>query len=157
MTFNRLNIKTQLIKLFSEPNILSHDLNISIIAPNGKKELGVGIGVTREAFCLFFEELFVSSAGKEKKIPTIRHDMGREEWNAIGKMLVYLIKRDVHYFPLNFSQAFISSCLFSEEQITSHDLLSSFKNFVALNEKDVMGKRLERKISMTSKIPSFQC
>ena len=66
--------------------------------------------------------------------------MGREEWNAIGKMLVYLIKRDVHYFPLNFSQAFISSCLFSEEQITSHDLLSSFKNFVALDEKDVIEK-----------------
>ena len=67
VTLNRLNIKTQLIELFSEPNILSHDLIISIIAPNGKKELGVGIGVTRETFCLFFEELFVSSGGREKK------------------------------------------------------------------------------------------
>ena len=40
----------ELIELFSEPNILSHDLDITIIAPNGQEELGVGIGVKCEVF-----------------------------------------------------------------------------------------------------------
>jgi len=139
VNIHRMNVKSEFIKIFKDPYILSAELEIHLIAPNENLEEGSGVGVVREAFCLFFEDFFTSnSIGREEKVPTIRHDMGKEEWEAIGKMLVYLIKRKVDYFPLSLSSVFLVSLLFGESEIADIDLISSFKNNVSLDEKDLI-------------------
>ena len=86
-----------------------------------KKSLELALGLNVKYFNCFLKNCWLVQQEERKRSPTIGHDMGREKWNAIGKMVVYLIKRDVHYFPLNFSLAFMSSCLFGEEQMTPED------------------------------------
>lgn len=64
--------------------------------------------------------------------------MGKEEWEAIGKILVYMIKRKVGYFPLSLSSVFLVSLLLGESQIADIGLISSFNNYVSLDKKDLI-------------------
>ena len=53
------------------------------------------------------------TVGRREKTPFIRHDMQKQEWQAVARILVFGYKRH-GYFPLNLSSLFIALCLFGE-------------------------------------------
>ena len=136
---HRLNIKNELIEVFKDSNILSCELKIEIIDVQGKVEEGSGVGVIRDAFCIFFNDFnFSNTFGREEKVPSLRHDMGKMEWQSVARILVYLLKREIGYFPLVLSPSFMISAIFGDNAINNDILIESFKNYVSLEEKDLI-------------------
>lgn len=138
---NRLQVKTQLLDLFKDKNILDFELQVTLLDIRGTKEEGSGVGVTREVVCMFFTEFFEScSVGRAAKVPSIRHDMSKEEWAAVARIMIAAMK--VGYYPLLISPAFMIATLFGESTLSDDILLESFKNYISVEEKDIIEKML---------------
>ena len=107
-----------------------------IIDERGKLEEGVGSGVTRDVIATFWQQLFAATmVGDREKVPCIRNDFQKSEWTAIGRVLVFGFK-EINYFPISLSKAFLAPCLFGEESIDDEFLLSSFRFYVTSEERE---------------------
>lgn len=71
-----------------------------------------------------------------EKVPCIRHDFQKLEWQAIGRIFVYGFK-SVSYFSVALSSAFLASCLFGEESISEEFLLASFRFHLTADEREI--------------------
>ena len=139
---HRTQLKEDLIKLFSDPEILQQPIEWRIIDDHGREEEGVGAGVQREIFSTFWQSVFSSlTLGDVEKVPCIRHDHQKSEWEAIGRVLAYGFKYS-RYIPICLSPVFLASCLHGEDQVHEEELLSSFSNYVTSDEREVLQKSL---------------
>ena len=65
--------------------------SFKVIDERGQLEEGEGVGVKRDVIATFWQQLFASaSLGDKEKVPCIRHDFQKSEWQAIARILVYL-------------------------------------------------------------------
>lgn len=143
VTVHRCTIRKDLMEVFSDPNIINCYLDVVVIDARGQPEIGEGKGVILDVLTHFWHECFTSlTVGSRAKTPFIRHDMQKCEWEAIARILVYGYKR-YGYLPLRLSSLFIASCLFGEEFITMELLLDSFKEYIAVEDKDVLDQCLD--------------
>lgn len=111
-----------------------------IIDERGKLEEGVGSNVTRDVIATFWQQLFAATmVGDREKVPCIRHDIQKSEWTVIGRVLVFGFK-EINYFPISLSKAFLASCLFGKESIDYEFLLSSFRFYVTSEERETFDK-----------------
>ena len=135
-----------MIQAFKDPLLNTSSVNIIFVDQRGREEEGSGVGVTRELLTSFWEEIWKStSLGCEEKVPSIRHDLQKAEWEAIGKFLVF--GTDYGYFPTELSVVFLIACLFGEDYITTERLLKSFENYLAKDDKDFMSYCLSEDFS----------
>lgn len=142
MKIHRSQIKEDLIKLFSDQAVMQEQLEFKILADNGKAEEGQGSGVKRDMFATFWQEIFTSlTVGSTEKVPCIRHDYQRKEWESIARILVFGFQCS-GYFPISLSPLFLTVCVHGEEAITKEELLDSFMQYVTSDEKDVLQKCL---------------
>ena len=74
--------------------------------------------------------------GSSEKIPFIRHDLQKKEWEAVARVLVYGYQ-NLSYFPLKLSWTFMITCLFGEETITTESLQASFRKYIASEDREV--------------------
>lgn len=87
---HRSLIKEDLIKLFADPTVLQQELDWRVIDNHNRQEEGVGSGVQRDILATFWQGIFSSlTLGDVKKVPCIRHDHQKTEWEAICRVLVY--------------------------------------------------------------------
>ena len=87
---NKLNVKQDMIKAFSDCSILNDDIEINVINQRGEKEEGFESGVYRDVLSIFWCEVYESlMIGEEERVPCIRHDYQRQEWEAIARVLVF--------------------------------------------------------------------
>ena len=115
LTVHRTLVKKDMIEYFKSHDIMNKELIFEIINERGTLEQGVGIGVTREVYTLFWNEFANSmTIGERERVPFVRHDHFVEEWNAIGRILVKGFE-SVSYFPLFISKAFLGYCLFGNQ------------------------------------------
>ena len=78
-----------MLKVFSDESILSFNIEVVFKDNMGNVEKGTGGGLIREAFSLFWNEVYDSwMLGVEERIPFIRHDYQRVQWEAVGRILV---------------------------------------------------------------------
>lgn len=136
---HRTNLKGDLISIFKNDHSASLS-QVKIIDERGQEEEGEGIGVLRDVIATFWQQLFASaSVGNMEKVPSIRHDFQKLEWQAIARILVYGFK-SVSYFPVALSSAFLASCLFGEEGISKEFLLASFRFHLTADEREIFDK-----------------
>ena len=135
-------VKLDLIEIFKDPDILQYHLDIKVIGNNGVEEEGKGSGVVREVLSLFWNQCYTSlMVGASEKVPNVRHDFQKCQWEAVGRILVYGYV-EVNFFPISISRAFMATLLFGEESMSSAFLLDSFKLYISLEEKIVVEKAL---------------
>lgn len=133
---HRSRLKDDMMSLFKNEDSLDRISSFRIIDERGKLEEGVGSGVTRDVIATFWQQLFAATmVGDREKVPCIRHDFQKSEWTAIGRVLVFAFK-EVNYFPISLSKAFLASCLFGEESIDDEFLLSSFRFYITSEERE---------------------
>ena len=127
ITVHRATLKSDLIKVFSSPDLLDINASVVVIDHQGRRELRAGEGVLRDVLASFWQEVFSSlTQGDIEKVPSIRHDHQQQEWTAVGCILLYGF-RHLGYVPMCLSPVLLSSCINGEETITEDDLLESFK------------------------------
>ena len=139
---HRLNIKKDMIDLFRDPLIMSQDIEIIVIDARGVEEVGRGVGLLRDVFSLFWKETYDSLfVGENEHVPFVRHDYQREEWVAVGRILVkgYLT---CQYLPVLLSQTFLACLFWGESAVTSDMLTQSFRNYISVDEKCLIDKCL---------------
>ena len=130
VSVHRSLIKEDLIKLFANPTVLEQQLEWKVIDDHGREEQGVGTGVLRDILATFWQRMFSSlTVGDVVKVPCIRHDHQKTEWEAIGRVLVYGFQY-AEYISICLSPVFLISCLYGEESITKEELLTSFSYYV---------------------------
>ena len=90
VTIRRAVLKEELIEIFRGPSIMDCDLDFTVIDNSGKEEEGKGSGVIREILTCFWDQCYNSlMVGALKKVPSVRHDFQKLEWESIGRILVY--------------------------------------------------------------------
>ncbi|KAJ7348201.1 hypothetical protein OS493_039557 [Desmophyllum pertusum] len=152
ITVHRSTMRKDLIEIFSDPNISNFLLDVIVIDSNGHPEEGRGRGVLLDILTEFWQDFFTSlTVGSGEKIPFIRHDLQKSEWEAIARILVYGYKT-VKYFPLKLSHLFLASCLFGEESITPDFLLASFREYIAAEDREILDTFLSDALMITTKM-----
>ena len=142
LTVHRTLVKKDMIEYFKSHDIMNKELIFEIINERGTLEQGVGIGVTREVYTLFWNEFANSmTIGERERVPFVRHDHFVEEWNAIGRILVKGFE-SVSYFPLFISKAFLGYCLFGN-QIPDMVFLESFQKYLSKEEEEMIKAVIE--------------
>ena len=130
-----------MIEHFKNEKKLQSELVFTIINERGQKEEGVGIGVSREVFFLFWKEFANSmTLGERERVPLVRHDHFIKEWGATGRILVKGY-RSVSYFPLFLSKAFTCYCLFDVE-VPEGIVLESFMKYLSPVEEELVSNFL---------------
>ena len=143
VVWRRALLKDDVISIFKEPGILHKNIDATFIGYNGREEAGQGDGVFRDAITAFWNQFFNSLAvGAQEKIPAIRHDYKKVEWEAIARILVYGFFKD-RYFPLSLSVGFLIVCLFGEGSVSEEFLLTSFRQYISDDERETFDKCFE--------------
>lgn len=143
---HRLNVKRDLIDIFKDQSVMGDDLEVVVIDFRGRQEIGNGVGVLRHILSLFWKEAYDSLfIGENERVPFVRHDYQREEWAAIGRILVKGYQ-SCGYLPLLMSQAFFAYLLFGESAVTGPMLIQSFQNYVSADEKTFIIKSISGEI-----------
>ena len=122
-------------------------------------EAGQGIGVQREVLCSFFEDFYGSCCtGASELVPIVRHDMTQLQWEAVARIIIYAIKHG--YFPVRLSPAFLKAS-FLGDIISKEELISSFKNYISIEEKDIVEENMKELSDDTSDLldvlSAFKC
>ena len=108
-----------------------------VINDQGRLKEGVGLGVVREVLATFWQDIFASlTLGDVEKVPCIRHDNQKQEWEVIGCVWLYGFQ-EVGYVPVC-----LSPCLHGEETVTEEELLQSFKLYITADEREVFDRCL---------------
>ena len=135
---HRALLKDDMIELFSDPSMINVNLDVTVIGNDGNPEEGTGVGVMREVLTSFWQLVYHSlTVGTQEKVPCIRHELQKTEWEAIARVIVYGVKR-YNYFPIFLSRAVIASVLFGEGFIPSSFLLESFLLYVSQEERETI-------------------
>ena len=115
---------------------MNTDITFVFINPHGIEEVGVGSGISREVYSLFWKEVSKCLLiGESERVPYVQHDMFKPEWQAVGHILVKGFM-DTHYFPTILSQAFIQYILF--DNVSNDDLMSSYYQYLSNDEKQML-------------------
>ena len=136
-------ICSDMIEHFKDTRVMNSSLLFTITNERGDKEEGVGVGVEREVYSLFWKQFANSmTVGERERVPFIRYDHFIKEWEAVGRILVKGYQ-SVSYFPLFLSKAFICYCLFDAE-VPESILLESFLKYLSPVEEDLVKEYLEK-------------
>ena len=89
MLVHRAQLRQDFIMEFSDPEILNFKLDVTVIDERGKEEVGAGNGVLRDVISEFWKLFFLAATvGATEKVPSIRHDFQKNEWEAIGRVFI---------------------------------------------------------------------
>ena len=150
IAIHQSNVLKDMIMAFKDKRVLDCCLEILFISDNGKVEEGRGSGVQREALSIFWREFYNSlGVGASEKVPSIHHDYQKSEWQSIARVLVTGFTK-LGYFPITLSRAFVVSCLFPEESLSTEWLLESFHSCISKDESD----SLKRSVTADCSDPS---
>lgn len=131
-------IRKYMIEIFTDPDVSVCLLDVIVIDSQGQQEEGRGRGVLLDVLTEFWQNVFTSlTVGSGEKVPFIRHDLQRPQWEEIARILVYGYKT-VQYFPINLSQLFLVSFLFGEDSISPDFLLTSVREYIAAEDREVL-------------------
>jgi hypothetical protein len=137
-------------------------LVVKMINKHGNEEKGEGSGVIRDALSLFWQDANLSlMLGEDERVPCIRHDMSRNHWQAVARILLKGFIQE-RYFPIQISQVFIVSLVFGVDVISRKMYLESFKRHVSRVEADILENVISAKVSLNDKdflefLSAFDC
>ena len=147
MLVHRAQLRQDFIMEFSDPKILNFKLNVIVVDEMRREEIGAGNVVLRDVISEFWKLFFLAATvGAAEKIPCIRHDFQKNEWEAVGRLFVYSFVC-LGYLPLQLSPAFITTCLFGDEALTDDLLLDSFRFYLSSEERATLDECLAGTLS----------
>ena len=124
-----------ILNFLIQPNV-NDEIVYAITDTHGREEAGVGSGVSRDVYSLFWSEVFDSyMIGADERVPFVRHDLYTSKWEAVGTILMkgYL---DFGYFPIFISYCFIHYCLYGE--VEENELIDRFLKYLTADEYQII-------------------
>ena len=89
ITVHRGNIRQDLNDIFQDTSIMNCHIIVEMLNERGIAEKGKGSGVFKDALSLFWKDVYDSlMLGEGERVPFIRHDFQRKQWEAIARILL---------------------------------------------------------------------
>lgn len=93
----------------------------------------------KEVLTSFWQLVYNSlTVGTQEKVPCIRHELQKTQWEAIAQIIVYAGVKRYNYFPIFLSRAVVASVFLGEENISNSFLLESFLLHVSVAERETV-------------------
>ena len=164
LVIHRCNVKCDLLNHFVDDTNLHKVVDVKMIDPSGVEEKGEGVGVVRDAFSRSFGMMCIYNSymlGEDERVPSIRHDVSREKWQAIVRILLKGYTQE-RYFPIKISKVFLCSCFFGEETVTRDMYFDSFMKYVSKTEAHLIERILSDSLCLGDEevvdfLSAFEC
>jgi hypothetical protein len=129
-----------MIIYFKAEKILDKQIKVQFL-----NEIGQDVdGVSRDAYAFFWQMFMQCNAeGEHFRIPILDPDFGKDEWQAIGRILLKGYQ-DHRYFPVSLAPAFMVALVYGEDSVPPSILKESFLQFITPSERDAITKALAR-------------
>ncbi|KAJ8300871.1 hypothetical protein KUTeg_022390 [Tegillarca granosa] len=139
ITVRRGQCLEDLLKAFSNHDIMDKDVSITRLLENGEKELGEGRGVTLDCLVEFWGEFYERcTTGLNEKVPFLRHDYLENEWKASARIFLYGWSH-FSYIPVLLSPQFMRASLGRNIK----DISKSYLQYLSYDESEVVKQALE--------------
>lgn len=138
LKIRRVNMMHDMINAFKDPTLIDASIEAVTINGHGEREKGQDLGgVFRDVLSGFWNAFFEICAGEEERVPALRHDFCKDEWEAIARIVVkgYF---QVGYFPARLSKCFFIDMLFGEDLVAGELLLESFLVYLSKDERELV-------------------
>ena len=134
-------ILNELITAFKDIGPFHHIVTLELFLPNGMPEAAEDNGgVTRDVISKFWGSFYDEcTLGNSFKMPCLRHDFGKAEWQSVAKIIIFGYTR-AGYFPIRMSRVFMEQCLYG--QIIS-DLTKAFLTFIPESDAQILNDGLK--------------
>ncbi|KAG5887617.1 hypothetical protein JTB14_002626 [Gonioctena quinquepunctata] len=145
LVVHRGNVFKELVEAVKARNIQLQNVHIEMILPNGSSEQqqqqDMG-GVLRDTISEFFTTFYeICTMGADFKVPCLRHDLQKEEWQAIAKIISQSYESE-GYFPIKIAPVFIKECF--GQSVGDDEVLNNFFKYVSSSESCLLKNALER-------------
>lgn len=133
---NRLHILDDMIATFKDDKIIDAEIKFIVVGESGIDQSGV----SRDMYSSFWEAFYRRrTCGNGAVVPCITVEYSREDWLAVGRILVKGYK-DLKVFPVRFSEAFLVAVLLGEQALTNSIMLSSLNEYVTDDVKELISR-----------------
>ncbi|PIK45973.1 hypothetical protein BSL78_17181 [Apostichopus japonicus] len=131
---HRLQVLEDMIVAFQSEGIIHQQLTFSFVGESAVDQSGV----SRDAYSSFWDAFYDRrTSGSNTVVPCITVQYCREEWLAVGHILVKGYK-DHKIFPIRLNINFLTAMLLGEEMVTDDMLLSSLYSYSPEDVKDML-------------------
>lgn len=105
---------------------------MQLVLPDGKEELGQDEGgVLRDCLSEFWEEFYEQcTLGTSFKVPFLRHDFGKQQWQSIGRIIAYGWQKE-NYLPVKIAPVILEQATFGK---VKSNLLDNFMKYIPESE-----------------------
>ncbi|XP_038065173.1 uncharacterized protein LOC119735517 isoform X2 [Patiria miniata] len=138
LSVHRSLVQQEMISIFMNPDILNSKIKYRFI-----DEMGADAqGVSREVYSAFWQDFFqASSLGEDERVPALFPDYGRDEWEAIGRIL-FKGYNDTGIYPLQLAYAFSCAVIYGEGEVSADMLVNSLRMYLSETDRRVVDKAL---------------
>lgn len=138
---HRGQIFEEFLKHFSDESLMTKNIKIQMVLPNGSSEIGEDFGgIIRDALSEFWATFYEKcTIGTSVKVPYIRHDFGPEEWRAIARIWLKGYETE-RYVPVRLAPSFLKSCF--SQSLDKEEVLNDFLEYTSEIDKDLFKKAL---------------
>lgn len=136
LIIHRGQVLRQLIGHFYNDQIMSADVQIQLVLPDGTHEKGFDSGgVVRDCLSEFWSEFLEQcTTGNELKVPFLRHDFGQMEWESVGRILAFGWERE-RYLPVKIAPTIIEQAAFG---FTRSSVLENFLKYLPPSDRSLI-------------------
>ncbi|XP_070551821.1 uncharacterized protein [Ptychodera flava] len=139
---HRGNVLKELIDAFKDQSLKPgiDIITIEMVLPNGQTEAGEDNGgVTRDCLSEFWSTFYEEcTVGATYKVPFLRHDYGKDQWVAVGKIMDFGWKQE-KYFPVHLAPPFMEYCLYWD---IKSDLTEVYTSYLPESETEIVNQAL---------------
>ncbi|XP_041924294.1 uncharacterized protein LOC121688641 [Alosa sapidissima] len=140
LTIRSAHCMSDLIKAFSDPNILDANVSFQRVLENGDIENGVGNGLNMDCLTEFWGKFYLSrTCGTTFKVPTLHHTYKEREWEAVARIVAFGWQK-YKYLPIELAPPFLLEAFSIPTSTCS--LMEAFFNYISPSEKDALTEAL---------------
>ncbi|XP_033831305.1 uncharacterized protein LOC129456644 [Periophthalmus magnuspinnatus] len=131
---HRGQILQELIQVFSNDEMMNKkNVRFKVILPDGNLEKALDDGgVVRDVLSEFWQDFYEQcTMGSDFKVPYLRHDFGKEEWESVGRIIAFGWKQEKQ-LPIKLAPVILEQAILGDVE---SDLLDSFLKYVSHSER----------------------
>ncbi|XP_032446109.1 uncharacterized protein LOC116737195 [Xiphophorus hellerii] len=112
---HRGQVLPELIAHFCDDGLLDRDFKIQLVLPDGTPEMGYDDGgVVRDCLSEFWKDFYDQcTTGNTYKVPFLRHDYGQQQWESVGRIIVFGWTRE-KYLPMKIAPVILEQAAFGQ-------------------------------------------
>ncbi|CAM4735478.1 unnamed protein product [Leuciscus chuanchicus] len=126
----------QLIEHFCDESVLTDDISMKVILPDGRLENAVDEGgVLRDVLSEFWHDFYEQcTLGNSFKVPYLRHDFGQQQWESIGRIISFGWQRE-KYLPVKIAPVMLEQ---AAHGCVTTSLVDCFLRYVTESDRMIL-------------------